>query len=273
VRVFISIDMEGIAGVATRQQVRRGSDDYPAARRLMTNEANAAVAGAFDGGATSVVVNDSHGDMSNLLVEELDPRAEVIVGTPKIPYGMVQGGTVDVDLALFIGYHAGAGVPSAILAHTYSGRDLYDVRVNGSSVSEAELNAALLGEAGVPVGLITGDEAACESARTRLPWVRTVAVKRAMGVEAAASLHPTRAAREIREAANCAVRYPAQFRTLRIDPPYVLEADVRSLQGAELCSLAPGTEITSRTVSFQTDRLVEAFRCLLAWIYLAGSAD
>src|SRR5437867_2210490 len=178
--VFISIDMEGIAGIAHLRQVWRGSDDFPAARKLMTEEANAAVAGAFDGGATSVVVNDSHGDMYNLLPETLDPRAELIIGSPKT-LSMMQGFGPDFDVALFIGYHASAGTEAAVLDHTYSGRLLYEVRLNGEAVGEAELNAALAGTYGVPVGLVTGDDKACSQAAKRLPGVRTIMVKEAYG--------------------------------------------------------------------------------------------
>src|SRR2546427_9254703 len=105
--VFISIDMEGIAGIAHLQQVWRGTDDFPASRELMTGEANAAVAGAFDGGATSVVVNDSHGDMYNLLPEKVDPRAELILGSPKT-LSMMQGFGPDFGAALFVGSHRAA---------------------------------------------------------------------------------------------------------------------------------------------------------------------
>src|SRR5437870_2060598 len=135
--VFVSIDMEGIAGISTLQQVWRGSDDFPASRRLMTLEANAAVEGAFQGGASSVVVNDSHGDMYNLLPEELDPRAELLIGGPKV-WSMMQGFGADFDIALFIGYHAAAGTEGAVLDHTYAGRLLYEVRLNGEAVTEAE---------------------------------------------------------------------------------------------------------------------------------------
>src|SRR6266487_1187222 len=149
--VFISVDMEGIAGVAHLRQVWRGSDDYPAARLLMTGEANAAVEGAFAAGATRVVVNDSHGDMENLLPEEMDPRAELLIGSPKA-WSIMQGFGPEFDVALFVGYHARAGTEAAVLDHTYSGRLLYDVRLGGNPVDEAELNAALAGTYGVPVG-------------------------------------------------------------------------------------------------------------------------
>lgn len=124
--VYVSIDMEGIAGIAHLQQVMRGSDEFERSRKLMTEEANAAVAGAYDSGASGVVVNDSHGDMYNLLPEDLDARAELVLGSPKVPGSMMQGFGPEFGVALFIGYHAAAGTEAAVLDHTYAGRILYD---------------------------------------------------------------------------------------------------------------------------------------------------
>jgi D-amino peptidase len=197
--VFISIDMEGIAGIAHLQQVMRGTDDFAASRELMTDEANAAVAGAFDGGATSVVVNDSHGDMYNLLAERMDPRAELLIGSPKV-LSMMQGFGPEFDVALFIGYHAAVGTQAAVMDHTYSGRLFYEVRVNGEPVTEADLNAAYAGTYGVPVGLVTGDDKICAVAAKRLPGVRTVVVKEAFGRNVARSLHPQAAREAIQKA-------------------------------------------------------------------------
>ena len=271
--VFVSIDMEGIAGIAHLRQVWRGSDDFPAARKLMTLEANAAVAGAFDGGATGVVVNDSHGDMENLLPEEMDPRAELILGSPKA-LSMMEGFGPEFDLALFIGYHASAGTQAAVLDHTYSGRLFHEVRLNGEPVSEAELNAAFAGTFGVPVGLITGDDKACAQAAKRLPGIRTVVVKEGFGRNVARSLHPSTAREAIRQAAADAVGGRAELTPHRPPAPFVLEADVATTSCADLCGLAPGVDRAGpRTVRFQTDDFREAFRCLLAWTYLgAGEA-
>src|SRR5438552_12129851 len=217
--VFVSIDMEGIAGISTLQQVWRGSDDFPASRRLMTLEANAAVEGAFQGGASSVVVNDSHGDMYNLLPEELDPRAQLLTGTPK-PWSMMQGFGSDFGAALFIGYHASAGTEAAVLDHTYSGRLLYEVRLNGEAVGEAELNAALAGTYGVPVGLVTGDDKACSQAAKRLPGIRTVVVKEGYGRNVAKSLHPSAAREAIRKAAAETVAARSELHPYRPGPPF-----------------------------------------------------
>jgi D-amino peptidase len=269
--VFISIDMEGVAGVAALRQVWRGSDDFPAARALMTGEANAAVAGAFEGGASSVVVNDSHGDMANLLPEEMDPRAELLIGTPKA-WSMMEGFGPEFDVALFIAYHAPAGTEGAVLDHTYSGRLLYEVRVNGEPWSEADLNGALAGTYDVPVGLVTGDDKACAQAAKRLAGVRTVAVKEGFGRGVARSMHPSKAREAIRQAAEAAVRDRASLQQFRIDPPFSLEADVANTSATELCALVPGVERTGpRTVSFRTDDFRQAYRCLVAWTYLGAS--
>jgi len=270
--VFISIDMEGIAGIAHLQQVWRGSDDFPASRELMTGEANAAVAGAFDGGATGVVVNDSQGDMYNLLAEKLDPRAELVLGSPKT-LSMMQGFGPDFGVALFIGYHAAAGTQAAVLDHTYSGRLLYEVRLNGEPASEAELNAAFAGTFGVPVGLITGDDKACDQAAKRLPGIATVVVKEGYGRNVARSIHPSTARDLIRKGARGAVMSSGELTPYRPDPPFVIEADVATTSAADVCGLAPGTDrIGPRTVRFQSDDFREAFRCLLAWTHL-GSAE
>jgi D-amino peptidase len=269
---FISIDMEGIAGVAHRQQVTRGMGDFAIGRELMTKEANAAIEGAFEGGAETVVVNDSHGDMFNLLQEQLDPRAELILGSPKVPLSMMQGFGPEFDVALFIGYHASAGTEAAVLDHTYYGRLLWDVRINGESQTEASLNAAVAGGFGVPVGLVTGDDKACAQVEKQLPGIRTVVVKQAFGRGVARSIHPQEARDLIRKAAAEVVRDPSQFQPYRPEPPFVLETDVLNTGIADLCSLAPGVERTGpRTLRFETDHFMEAFRCLLAFTYLGES--
>jgi len=204
VDVLISVDMEGVAGIAARQQIHPGGRDYPMARALMTAEANAAVAGAFDGGATSVVVNDSHGSADNLLCEQLDHRADLVFGDPK-PLDMVQEVTPQTGVVLFVGYHAGAASPTGVLAHTYSGGAFADVRLNGISISEAELNALIAASVGVPIGLVTGDDAICAVAERTFPGVVTVSVKTALGRTAARSIHPTAARDAITAGAALAV--------------------------------------------------------------------
>ena len=267
--VFVSIDMEGVAGIAHLRQVMRGTDDYPRSRELMTQEANAAVAGAFDGGATRVVVNDSHGDMTNLLPDVMDPRAELTIGSPKVPHSMMTGIGPGFGCALFVGYHAGAGTEGAVLDHTYAGRLLYEVRVNGEPWNETDLNAALAGVYGVPVALVAGDDKCCEQATKRLRGVRTVTVKQGSGRHVATSLSPERARDLIREGSAAALRGAGSLDPFRPEPPFVLEADTANTVSAELCAVPPGVVRTGpRTVRFETDRFEDVFRCLIAWTYL-----
>lgn len=269
--VFISIDMEGIAGVATREQCRRGADDYDMGRRLMTAEANAAIEGAIDGDADHVVVRDAHGDMANLIPDHLDRRAELIYGSPSA-YSMMEGiDTRPFDVALFVGYHAGTGIASAVLAHTYSGASFYDVRLNGRSVTEAELNARLAGVHGVPIGLVTGDDRICALAEERLDGVRTVAVKRGHGFTVGASLHPEAACEAIREASAAAVRGAAELTPTTEDGPFHLEVDLTDLRRAELCAMPPGIEREGRTVRCTTETYLAAFHWLRTWVHLAAA--
>src|SRR5512143_1801552 len=187
-RVYLSIDMEGIAGVVHEDQTNpvdpRCASEYARFRRLMTLEANAAIEGALAGGATRVLVNDSHWTMRNLLAEELHPGAELLSGGPKT-WSMMEGIDRGWDLAALVGYHARAGTARAILDHTYTDRIL-DVRLNGVSVGEIGINAALAGAFGVPVVLVSGDAATAAEARALLgDSVRTVVVKEAVSRDSA----------------------------------------------------------------------------------------
>ncbi|MEV7010029.1 M55 family metallopeptidase [Streptosporangium sp. NPDC051022] len=245
-QVYVSIDMEGVAGIATMDQVVRGGHGYPAAQRLMTAEANAAIAGAFDAGADSVLVNDSHGTMDNLIHEELDPRARLIFGSPKLDC-MAEGISANHDVAIFLGYHAAAGDPG-VLAHTYSS-NFAEVRLNGRPVSEAEVNALQAAAVGVPVGLVTGDDVICATVRAQLPAARTVEVKTAHGIYSADSLSPTVARERIRAATAETVAAAADLPPVEIPAELHLEIDMPNAAAAELGAMIPTfTRTGDRTV-------------------------
>jgi D-amino peptidase len=268
----ISVDMEGVAGIATRQQVRPDGRDYPIARALMTAEANAAIAGAFDGGATSVVVNDSHGPMDNLIGENLDARAEYVVGDPK-PLDMVQEVTAQTGVVLFVGYHAGAADPSGVLAHTYSGGAFADVRLNGRSISEAELNGLMAADAGVPVGLVTGDDVICGAIEKAFPGVVTVQVKTALGRTAARTKHPEEARKAIRAGAARAVAGAASgaIRPVPVPDELVIEAELRVSGAAEMAVMVPGAErLGASSVLFRAASPRQAMDVLNVWSALAS---
>src|SRR5574338_479593 len=199
-RIYVSVDMEGLAGVAHAHQVSFGPGvdrvDYDRARGLMAAETNAASEAAFERGADEVAVNDSHWQMRNLRAEDLHRAARLIVGDK--PYSMTQGiglpGDGAFDAAAFIGYHAGAGNPRGVIAHTYSSASVLELRVNGVPHNEAAINAIRLGHHGVPVMLVAGDDALAEEVEQLLPWAERVVVKRALGYSGAEALSPYEAA-------------------------------------------------------------------------------
>jgi D-amino peptidase len=269
-RVFISVDMEGVAGVATLDQILRGGYGYPRAQELMTAEANAAICGAFAAGAGEVVVNDSHGTMDNLLAAALDPRARLVIGAPK-PSCMVQGISRDVDVALFIGYHAAAS-DIGVLAHTFSS-NFTELRVNGQPVSEAEVNALFAAHVGVPIGLVTGDDQICGVAEKAFAGVRTVAVKTPHGFAAGESIHPTAACDLIEQAAAEAVREAASLRPLTLPDAFVVEVEVASQLGADYAANVPRCErVNAHTVRCHAADARELMAVITSWYYLVGLA-
>src|SRR5437763_718268 len=262
VRVYISVDMEGIAGVVHEAQTDPSDPACAAAyarfRRLMTAEANAAVEGAVAAGATRVVVNDSHWFMRNLLAEELRQAAELLSGDPK-PRSMVQGIGEGFDAALFVGYHARAGTRNAILDHTYADR-IYEIRLNGKPVGELGIKAAFAGVCGVPVALVSGDAALAAEAKDLLgEGVGTVVVKEAVSRHAAQSVAPAVACRMIRdEVARALKRKHAPF---VLAAPIALEVDFAQTIHADRAELCPGaTRTAGRTVAFSHADYREVFR-------------
>lgn len=245
-RVYISIDMEGVAGIATMDQVVRGGHGYPRAQHLMTGEANAAIVGAFEGGATEVTINDSHGTMDNLIHEDLDPRARVVFGSPKLDC-MAEGIDSGHDVALFIGYHAAAGGPG-VIAHTYS--SLFDeVRVNGRAVSEADVNALQAAAVGVPVALLTGDDIICAAISHTIPGIDTVVVKEAHGYNAADSVSPANARSLITAAAARAVAGAHSLELRSVPETLTIEIDMPNIPAAEMAEMLPSAERTAiRTI-------------------------
>lgn len=270
--VFISVDMEGVAGVAHLHQVMRGTAEYERSCHWMTAETNAAIAGARTAGATRFLVNDSHGDMRNLVLDELDPTAEVISGGDK-PYSMGAGLDASFAAAFFIGYHASIGTPGAIQDHTYGGRTIYDIRINGAHQSEATLNAALAATHGVRTALITGDRACIEEAQRDLPGIEGVIVKEALTRMAARSLNPGEACRRIQEGAARALGQLASRPLFQLKGPFVLEIDWNNTLMADNCLDVPGVErVSGRTIRYRTGDYRTCYRMVLALLALANPA-
>ncbi|MEW6032506.1 MAG: M55 family metallopeptidase [Bacillota bacterium] len=274
--VFISADIEGISGVVHNDHAGPGQgEEYGRARRLMTRQVNAAVSGALEGGARLVIVNDSHGGMRNILIEELDPGARLITGSPK-PLSMMQG-VEGCDLAFFLGYHTMAGTPG-VLGHTYSSRTVHELRISGQPAGETLVNASLAGYYGVPVVLVTGDSGVAAEAAAILHGVRTVAVKEAVGRYAAVCLPLKEADALIREAARDAVRdalgpagRPEPYR-----PPSPARFELRFMNTAQAdaASMVPGSErLGPLVVAFTDEDYVTAFQAARVMMTVAGSVD
>jgi len=267
--VFISVDMEGVAGIVHLQQVMRGTPEYERSCRLMTAETNAAIGGARQAGAVRFLVNDSHGDMRNLLVDELDPAAEVITGADKL-YFMGAGLDPSFEAAFLIGYHASVGVQGAIMDHTYAGRAVHAVRINGRLQSEATLNAALAGCFGVRTALITGDGATVREAQRELKGIEGVIVKEALGRQAARSLHPAEACRRIEAGAARALRELSSRPLYTPRAPFVLEIDWLNTSMADLCGVLPDVDrIDGRTIRYQAIDYLACYRMMQALLTMA----
>lgn len=263
-KVFISADMEGIGGVSTwKIQADSEGREFEKFARLMTLEVNAAIAGAFDAGATEVLVADSHGDAQNLDVELLDERARLIRAWPR-PLGMVQGVDETTAAVVFVGYHAGQDSPAATLAHTILG-DGFKVRLNGTEVPEAGLGAAIAGDFGVPVVFLSGDQTIGEEARRLLGPIETVAVKEASGFHAATMLHPEESRRLIREGVKRGIERRASLQPYRVEHPVELEITFTTTVNAELAAYLPGVErLGGDRVRFTAENMTQASKFLEA---------
>jgi D-amino peptidase len=269
-KVYISVDMEGIAGVVHGDHTSSSGRDYSRARGWATEEVNAAIRGALEAGATGIVVNDSHGSMRNIIASELNPAALLITGSPK-PLSMMQGIDQSYDAVIFIGYHARAGTKDGVLDHTISGGTIYSIKVNGKEMSEADLNALIAGWHDVPVVLIAGDAAICDQTKESLGGELEVAiVKRAIGRYAATSYSPQKAQELIQEKTKIALEKKKKPKPFKMRAPYRFEVDFLRSSMADGAELIPQVERTGgRSVRFVIDDYIEGFKLLRAIIYLA----
>src|SRR5688500_14626991 len=237
-KVFISVDMEGLAGVVTGSDVNPTGPDYAHFRAIMAGETNAAIEGAFRAGATDVLVRDSHGSKQNLLPSDVDPRARLLRGASTGPKNMMEGIDSTFAAVVFIGYHAKAGTPNAILEHTSTG-NVVDFSVNGVSLPEGGYNAITAGLVGVPVVFAAGDRALVDQLRGLLGSIDGVAVKEEIG-DAVISMSPKQAQQEIGKGVEAAIRGRARFKPFAFPGPYTMVLKVKQerplYKGAERVS-------------------------------------
>src|SRR6266545_4160632 len=238
-RVWISADMEGVAGIARDEQTDPSSPLHPAGRHLLTQEVNAAIEGALDAGVQEVVVSDGHWSFTNVLPEELHPRAELVSGSPR-RFSMAEGIGPGFDAAFLVGYHAAAGTPDAVLDHTGADhRIVYQVRLGGVPQSEGSLNGYLCGTFDCPVALFTGDAAAVAQMHEFVLELEGVVVKEGLSQQAARSLHPRVARERIRAGATRAIERLSSIPAMRLTGPLELEVDFVSTAMADSCERVP----------------------------------
>jgi D-amino peptidase len=272
-RVFISADMEGVAGISRDEQTDPSSPLHPESRRLMTLEVNAAVEGALDAGVQEILVSDGHWNCVNVLPDELHPRAELVNGYPRRLY-MASGMGPGFDAAFMVGYHASAGTSDAVLDHTYADPNLVTaVRLNGAVQSEGSLTGYLCGVFDCPVALFTGDAAAVSQMHEFVLEVEGVAVKDGLGRQAARSLHPRAARERIRAGARRAVERLPNIPAMRLQGRIELEVDFVSAAMADSAARVPCvTRLSARSVGYSADDYLEVYLLFLALVDLAKAA-
>jgi D-amino peptidase len=256
-KVYISADMEGVTGAVTGDQLGPTGFEYSRFREFMTAEVLAAIQGARDAGATEILVSDSHGNGENLLIERLPADVRVVRSWPR-PLMMMEGIDSTFDAAVFIGYHSATTNPRGVRAHTISSARLAAVELNGRAMAESGINAAIAGHFGVPVVMISGDDAAVAEARTLLGDIEGAVVKNSLSFHSANSLTPEAGQTLIREKVRAALQRRAAFKPYRITAPIRLDVTFKSYRPAELLAYLPIVErITAHAIRYVGRTMIE----------------
>lgn len=272
-KVYISADMEGVAGVVTADQLGPSGFEYDRFRGFMTAEVLAAIQGARDAGATTIVVSDSHGNGENLLIERFSGDISIVRSWPR-PLMMMEGIDSSFAAAVFIGYHASTNSMTGVRAHTMSSATLTSIELNGVAVPEAGFNAAIAGRYGVPVVAISGDDAAVSEAQRLLGNLEGAVVKRAISFHAAQTMTPEAAQALIREKVKAGILRRAEFKPYVLTAPVRLDITFKNYRQAELLGyLSIVQRTTSHSIRFTGRDVLEASR-FLAFVegYEAGMA-
>jgi D-amino peptidase len=261
-KIYISADMEGVVGVVTQEQLGPSGFDYQRAREFMTEEVKAAIEAAFEAGATEIMVSDSHGNGQNLLIEKLPRNITLVRAFPR-PLTMMQGIDETFDGVIFLGYHASTTNSQGVRAHTMSSATLADVRLNGVSMPEAGLNAAIAGHFNVPVIMISGDDAIVKEAGALLGGVEGAVVKWAYGFHSARTLMPEAAYELIRQKVKQAIGRIKDFKPYKIKAPMQLDVRFKNYRPSEVLSYLSIVERTdSHSVRFMGKDMIEVSKFL-----------
>ncbi len=277
-KVFISTDFEGVAGIVDWDQIMVGSSDYELGRRLLLGELNAAIdgaleAGATEAGATEFVVNDSHSSMRNLPPDLLHGRATLITGKHK-PLYMMEGLDSSFDAIFFLGYHGSVGASQSVLSHTYNPRAIWEARINGEIVGESALNALVAAHYGVPIALVTGDQVTAAEAKRLHPAPVCVEVKRSISRYASESLHPEVARELIHDGAQRALMEEKPASAPAFATPIQIEVTFLTADMAEMAAWLHGVRLAedrARTVTLEGSDPLALFRTFVTMVLLTRS--
>jgi len=271
-KVLISLDMEGVSGIVSRQETLPAGQFYHQCRQWYTWDANAAIEGALAGGATEIVVIDPHHQL-NILWHELHPKAELVRRDliAHCPLYTLEGLDETFDVVLFVGQHSRYGHARGVLSHTIT-RPFSHVRINGKLANEIKLAIAMAGHMGVPAGLVTGDDAICEETKAWLPQVETAVVKYAVDTYAALCLSKEKAHERVRQAAQRAVDKVPMLEPFTFASPTQLEVDLLSPPAAAKLTLLPGVQrVGDLTVRYTSENFENVWRILWAMVFIAST--
>lgn len=272
-KLFLSVDMEGISGIVDTSYINPDSGmNYARGRQFMTEDANAVIEAALEWGATEIVVADSHNTMNNILWESLHPEAKLLVSSPR-DYSMMQGLDQSFDAAFFIGYHTRQGVPG-VLSHTMSGvvRNMY---INGQVVGEFGFNAVYAGMYGVPVCLVSGDDLIAKEAKQLIPEISTAIVKTAVSRTSALCLSRDEATAELKRQTKRALSRVAQVKPVEFAQPLELSIEFSHAGQAEMAAIVPGARYDAEKgiVSYTPQDQHDLYKTMRAMINLASGAE
>lgn len=270
-KVYISADIEGISGVVDRSQLSPKGYDYLRARKLMTEEVNAAVKGAKSSGAFLILVNDSHGPMTNILIEDLDEDVRLISGNQK-PLGMMEGIDATFDAALLIGYHARHNT-SGVLAHSYDGAVISEIRINGNAVGEFEFNSLIAGYYNVPVAFVSGDDVLKGQVTAFNKDIETAVVKFTHSRYTAECIQPSKVHKLLEETIHDTLVDKLKFiKPCSVEGPVELEVAFMNSGMAEISLFVPGVElIAPNRVKYSAKNIIEAYKVRFVITTLADS--
>jgi D-amino peptidase len=270
-KLFLSTDFEGTSGIVAWEQIMRGNAEFEQGLRLLTDEVNAVIAGAIEGGATEFVVNDSHSTMRNLHPQDLLGRATLITGKHK-PLYMMEGLDDSFDGICFVSYHGSIGAEHAVLSHTYNPGAIWEVRINGEIVGESGINALVAAHYGVPVIFVSGDATTAQEAKTIAPDAEKVVVKQSLGRFAASHMHPSAACELLHAGAVSAVRNLSDMRPPQFSLPVTLEITFLVADMADMATWIRGVERSSaRSVKVTSEHLLDLYRTFVTIVTLTRS--